>query len=141
MTNRGLNPTGTIVHSGFRVLYISALLLHLRVVMQLRQSEMLVRALQKVRLRYPDTRLLYVGEGQLSSDRQAVEEGAFRLGLSNAVTATGFLPMEQAWELVKRADISLPAIAPISVFLVSSPTKLIEYMVMAKCIIANELPE
>jgi hypothetical protein len=49
--------------------------------------------------------------------------------------------MEQAWELVKRADISLPAIAPISVFLVSSPTKLIEYMVMAKCIIANELPE
>ncbi|SFD95337.1 hypothetical protein [Nitrosomonas sp. Nm166] len=31
--------------------------------------------------------------------------------------------------------------APISVFLILSPTKLIEYMAMAKCIVANELPE
>ena len=116
-------------------------LLHLGIIMQLRQSEMLVRVLQQVRLRYPDARLLYVGDGQLPSDRQAIEKEASRLGLSNAVTVTGFLPMEQAWELVKRADICLSAIAPISVFLVSSPTKLIEYMAMAKCIVANELPE
>ncbi len=117
------------------------LLLHLGVIMQLRQSEILVRVLQRVRLRYPDARLLYVGEGQLSSDRKAVEEEAVRLGLSNAVTVTGFLPMEQAWEHVKHADICLSAIAPIPVFLVSSPTKLIEYMAMAKCVVANELPE
>ncbi|PSJ17038.1 glycosyltransferase [Nitrosomonas supralitoralis] len=117
------------------------LLLHLGVIMQLRQSEMMVRVLQRVRIRYPYARLLYVGEGQISSDRQAVEEEAARLGLSAAVTITGFLPMEEAWEHVKSADICLSAIAPIPVFLVSSPTKLIEYMAMAKCIVANELPE
>lgn len=116
-------------------------LLHLGTIMQLRQSEILVRVLQRVRLRYPDARLLYVGDGQLPSDRQAVEREASRLGLSTAVTVTGFLPREQAWELVKRADICLSAIAPIPVFQVSSPTKLIEYMAMAKCIVANELPE
>ena len=116
-------------------------LLHLGTIMQLRQSEMLVRVLQRVRSRYPDARLLYVGDGQLSSDRQAVEREASRLGLSAAVTVTGFLPREQAWELVKRADICLSAIAPISIFQVSSPTKLIEYMAMAKSIVANELPE
>lgn len=116
-------------------------LLHLGVIMRLRQSEMLVRVLQQVRLRYPDARLLYVGDGQLPSDRQAIEKEAFRLGLSAAVTVTGFLPMEQAWEQVKRADICLSAIAPIPVFLVASSTKLIEYMAMAKCIVANQLPE
>ena len=116
-------------------------LFHLGLIMQLRQSEILVRVLQRVRLRYPDARLLYVGDGQLPSDRQAVEEEASRLGLSNVVTITGFLPMEQAWALVKQADICLSAIAPIPVFLVSSSTKLIEYMAMAKCIVVNELPE
>ena len=116
-------------------------LLHLGLIMQLRQSEILVRVLQQVRLRYPDASLLYVGDGQIPSDRQAVEREASRLGLSDAVTITGFLPMEQAWALVRKADVCLSTIAPIPVFLVSSPTKLIEYMAMAKCIVASELPE
>ena len=117
------------------------LLLHLGLIMQLRQSEMLVRVLQRVRLRYPETRLMYVGDGYLSSDRQAVEEEASRLGLSDAVTVTGFLPMEQAWEFVKQADICFSPFYPIPVLLSTSPTKFIEYMAMAKCIVANEHPE
>lgn len=117
------------------------LLLHLGVIMQLRQSEMLVRVLQRVRLRYPDARLVYVGEGQIPSDRQTVEEEAARLGLSAAVSVTGFLPMEQAWQLVKKADICFSPFYPIPVLLSTSPTKLIEYMAMAKCIVANEHPE
>lgn len=119
----------------------SPLLLHLGIIMRLRQSEMLVRVLQRVRVHYPDARLLYVGEGQLLSDRQAVEEEAIRLGLSSAVTVTGFMPMEQAWELVKRADICFSPFYPVPVLLSTSPTKLIEYMAMAKCIVANEHPE
>lgn len=116
-------------------------LLHLGIIMKLRQSEMLVRVLQQVRLHYPSARLFYVGDGQLSSDRQAVEKEVSRLGLSDAVTITGFLPMEQAWELVKRADICFSPFYPIPVLLSTSPTKLIEYMAMAKCIVANEHPE
>jgi glycosyltransferase involved in cell wall biosynthesis len=116
-------------------------LLHLGTIMQLRQSEMLVRVLRRVREYYPHARLLYVGEGQLPNDRQAVENEAMQLGLSTAVSITGFLPMEQAWKKVKQADICISAIAPIPVFLASSPTKLIEYMAMAKCIVANEIPE
>lgn len=116
-------------------------LLYLGIIMQLRQSEMLVRVLQRVRLRYPNTQLMYVGDGQLPSDRQAVEREAFRLGLSDAVTVTGFLPMEQAWELVRKADICFSPFYPIPVLLSTSPTKLVEYMAMAKCIVANEHPE
>ena len=117
------------------------ILLHLGIIMKLRHSEMLVRVLQRVRVFYPAARLLYVGDGQLPSDRKAVEEEASRLGLLDAVTITGFLPMDEAWQLVKRADICFSPFYPTPVLLSTSPTKLIEYMAMAKCIVANEHPE
>ncbi|WP_242447244.1 glycosyltransferase [Nitrosomonas supralitoralis] len=101
-------PMGT--HTGLvgkaedaKVPYIHLpLLLHLGIIMQFRQSEMLVCVLQQERLRHPDPRQLYVGEGQLPSDRQAVEEEASLLKLSDAVTVTSFMPMEKAWELVNK---------------------------------------
>ena len=115
--------------------------MHLGVIQKIRHSDMLVRALGLVRRRYPGATLVYVGEGQQQADRQVVESEAARLGLGNAVTVTGFLPMETAWEYVKRADICFSPYYPIPVLLSTSPTKLIEYMAMAKCIVANEHPE
>ncbi|GKS70282.1 hypothetical protein W03_22860 [Nitrosomonas sp. PY1] len=117
------------------------LLLHLGLIMKMRKSEILVRVLHRVKSRYPGARLLYVGDGQMPSDSQAVEEEAIRLGLISDVTITGFLPMDEAWKLVKQADICFSPIYPSPVFLPASPTKLIEYMAMGKCIVANELPE
>lgn len=117
------------------------ILLYLGIILKLRQTEMLVRVLDKVRQRFPGARLVYVGEGQLPSDRQPVEDEARRLGLADAVTVTGFLPMEQAWEHVRDADICFSPFYPIPVLLSTSPTKLIEYMAMAKSIVANEHPE
>lgn len=116
-------------------------LLYLGIIMQLRQSEILVRVLHRVKTRYPGARLIYVGEGQNSDDRHAVENEAVRLGLMSDVTITGFLPMNEAWKLVKQADICFSPFYPVPVLLSTSPTKLIEYMAMAKCIIANEHPE
>lgn len=116
-------------------------LLYLGIILRLRHTEMLVRVLHLVRKKYPGAQLLYVGEGQLPSDRAAVELEAARLRLTDAVTITGFLPMEQAWQYVERADICFSPFYPIPVLLSTSPTKLIEYMAKAKCIVANEHPE
>lgn len=117
------------------------LLLYLGILLRLRQTEMLVRVLDKVRQRYPGARLRFVGEGQQPDDRKAIEDEATRLGLGDAVEVTGFLPMEQAWQHVKEADICFSPFYPIPVLLSTSPTKLIEYMAMAKCIVANDHPE
>jgi glycosyltransferase involved in cell wall biosynthesis len=117
------------------------LLLHLGIILRLRQTEMLVRVLAKVRQRYPAARLRYVGEGQHPSDRQAILDEAERLGLQDAVEVTGFLPTEQAWAHVKAADICFSPFYPIPVLLSTSPTKLVEYLAMAKCVVANEHPE
>ena len=119
----------------------SPLLLHLGLLMRLRQTEMLVRVLERVRRQYPGARLLYVGEGQEAQDRQAVEDEVRRLDLEDAVEITGFLPMEEAWRHVERADICFSPYYPIPVLQSTSPTKLIEYMAMAKCIVANHHPE
>ena len=48
---------------------------------------------------------------------------------------------QQAWEHVRRADICFSPFCPIPVLPSTSPTKLIEYLAMAKCIVANEHPE
>jgi glycosyltransferase involved in cell wall biosynthesis len=117
------------------------ILLHLGIILKLRQSEMLVRVLHRVRAKYPGARLCYVGEGQNATDRQAVHDEAARLGLVDAVEVTGFLPMQSAWKYVSTADICFSPFAPIPVLMSTSPTKLIEYMAMGKCIVANEHPE
>ena len=117
------------------------LLLYLGSLLRLRQTEMLVRVLDRVRQRYPDARLRFVGEGQQPDDRKAIVDEAARLGLSGAVEVTGFLPMEQAWQHVKDADICFSPLYPVPVLLAASPTKLIEYMALAKCIVANDHPE
>lgn len=117
------------------------LLLYLGVIMRLRDTQMLVRVLARVRIRYPGARLRYVGEGQTPQDRAAVEAVAADLGLSDAVEITGFLPMEQAWGHVREADICFSPFQPIPVLLSTSPTKLVEYLAMAKCVVANEHPE
>lgn len=116
-------------------------LLHLGLLMRLRQSEMLVRVLERVRQRYPGARLLYVGDGQAPADREAVEREVRRLGLESAVEITGFLPIQEAWRHVEAADVCFSPYYPIPVLQSTSPTKLIEYMAMAKCIVANDHPE
>lgn len=117
------------------------LILHLGVIMRLRQSEMLVRVLHRVRVRYPRARLRYVGEGQTPGDRTAVLREAGRLGLADAVEVTGFMPIEQAWQEVEKADICISPFFPIPVLMSTSPTKLIEYLAMAKCVVASDHPE
>lgn len=119
----------------------SPLLLYLGILLRLRQTEMLVRVLALVRKKYPLARLRYVGDGPHASDRQAILDEAIKLGLEQAVEVTGFLPMEEAWKHVKMADICFSPFYPIPVLESTSPTKLIEYLAMAKCVVANHHPE
>jgi glycosyltransferase involved in cell wall biosynthesis len=154
VVKEGINPSKlTPVPMGIRVEQIgnssdarapdtrAPLLLYLGILLRLRQTEMLVRVLALVRQRYPGAMLRYVGEGQQPNDRKAIVDEAERLGLVDAVEVTGFLPMEEAWMHVKAADICFSPFYPIPVLLSTSPTKLIEYMAMAKCVVANEHPE
>ena len=64
-----------------------------------------------------------------------------RLGIADRVVFTGALPRDEAFAYVRAADVCLSPIYPSPMLDVASPTKLVEYMALAKPVIANEHPE
>jgi glycosyltransferase involved in cell wall biosynthesis len=90
---------------------------------------------------HPDARLLMVGDGDRPNERESLERCARDLGIADRVRFTGFLPMDQAWELAAGAAVGLSPFFPDRVQRVASPTKLVEYMAMGRPVVCNDHPE
>ncbi|WP_250658138.1 glycosyltransferase family 4 protein [Alkalimarinus coralli] len=106
-----------------------------------RKLEFVVSVFAKVRDVLPHSMLYFVGDGDDPSDRKLLEFEAARLGVSNDVVFTGFLPREQALAYVKESDVCLSPFFPTPILNSTSPTKLIEYMAMGAAVVANDHPE
>lgn len=106
-----------------------------------RHLEILVEAFSLVRRRHPEATLLMVGEGDFPHERRELEQLAVQLGVADAVRFTGFLPMGDAWQLVMSSAVCVSPFAPSTTLDVASPTKLIEYLALAKPTVANQHPE
>ena len=106
-----------------------------------RRLEFLVRVLAKIREQNSSVRLMLIGSGENPEDESQIHEEATRLSVSDAVTVTGWLPMDEAWGLVQQADICLSPYFPTPILNSTSPTKLIEYMALGKATVANDHPE
>lgn len=116
-------------------------LLYLGTLIKVRRLDFVVRVLALVKKEVPDVRLLFVGDGDDASDRAILEAEVVRCGVEEAVEFTGFLPMDVAWKLVSAADVCLSPFYPTPILNSTSPTKLIEYMAMARPVVANDHPE
>jgi glycosyltransferase involved in cell wall biosynthesis len=108
---------------------------------RLRHLDFLVRALVRVKTAVPDARLYFVGQGDHPEDLPFLAGEVDRLGLGSSVVFVGQLPQAQALAYVREADVCVSPIFPAPTFQVASVTKLIEYMVMAKAVVANDHPE
>jgi glycosyltransferase involved in cell wall biosynthesis len=106
-----------------------------------RRLETIVDAFALVHQRFPESTLLFVGDGDVPSERRDLEARVSRLGLENAVTFTGFIPMAEAWCIVASANVCLSPFPPSVVQDTASPTKLVEYMALGKTVVANTHPE
>ena len=106
-----------------------------------RRLDFLVRVLAMVRKQYPQARLLLVGDGDDESERNLVTDEARRLGVEGAVEISGFLPRGDALRRVSEADVCLSPYYPTFVLQSTSPTKLVEYMALARPVVANDHPE
>ncbi len=106
-----------------------------------RQLDFLVRAHALVVAALPDAQLKFVGSGWMPDDEQLLRREAERLGLSRNVTITGWLPMPEAWQQVRRATLCVSPYLPVPILRSTSPTKLIEYMALGKPVVANDHPE
>ena len=106
-----------------------------------RQLDFIVRAHALVVKALPDARLEFVGSGWMPDDEQLLRREAERLGISGNVTITGWLPMRDAWQRVRRAALCVSPYLPVPILRSTSPTKLIEYMALGKPVVANDHPE
>ena len=77
----------------------------------------------------------------MPDDEQLLRREAERLGISRNVTITGWLPMPEAWQQVRRAALCVSPYLPVPILRSTSPTKLIEYMALGKPVVANDHPE
>lgn len=105
-----------------------------------RKIEFLLRSLSIVRSSIGRVRLILVGgrKDEIDGLRGYAEE----LGLLENVVFVGSVPYSEIPGYLAIADVGVSAIPPTPIFLVSSPTKVLETMGAGKPIVANrEIPE
>ena len=106
-----------------------------------RKMEFLICSFSKVLDHVPEAVLFMVGGGNYPSDISFLQNEADRLGISDSVVFTGFLPMKEAWSYVQKAQVCVSPFYPIPILNSTSPTKLVEYMGFGKPVVATNHPE
>jgi glycosyltransferase involved in cell wall biosynthesis len=130
----GMAAIGEPVASPPTIVYLGTLLRE-------RQLDFLVRAHALVVKEIPDAQLQFVGAGWMPDDEQLLRAEAQRLGIERSVAITGWLPMTDAWQHVRRSALCISPYLPVPILRSTSPTKLIEYMALGKPVVANDHPE
>ena len=116
------------------------IILYIGTMDQLRKLDMIIHAFSKIKgkCKY-NFKLLMVGDG---NDKSNLEKLSKSLGLENDILFTGEIPYFDVPNYIAASDICLCPVPPLSIYKVSSPTKLFEYMAMKKPVLANEeIPE
>lgn len=108
---------------------------------QARKLEHVIDALLQVRQTVPDARLLLIGEASTAGGTDALLAYAASLGLETAVRITGWLPSAEAWSLLASADAAISYVPRNTLFDVSSPTKLLEYLALGIASVGNDIPD
>jgi glycosyltransferase involved in cell wall biosynthesis len=106
-----------------------------------RRLELLIHAFSRVAERCSEATFWMVGDGDKPYERGSLEDLANKLGLSDRVVFTGHLPSDLALGHVRDAEVCVSPIYPSATLLQGSPTKLFEYMALAKPTVANHHPE
>lgn len=106
---------------------------------KIRETDIIIRAFSKIRKYKDNVKLLMVGEGD---DKPNLEELASKLGIQDDVIFTGQVSYFDIPYFIAAADVCLCPVPPLDIYKVSTPTKMFEYMVMKKPVVANrEIPE
>lgn len=96
----------------------------------------LLNAFASVVPRYPQARLVLVGDGP---QRQAMVELSAKLGIAASVHFTGSVAHTQVPAFMSMADIAVAPVSPMKQDLWLSPMKLFEYMASGTAIVATAL--
>lgn len=85
--------------------------------------------------------LVLVGDTEDAQYRIWLKARAEKAGVSGKVLWTGWLPMLQGWQYVRRAEIGLSPIPRGKLLDVGSPTKALEYLALGIPVVGNDNPD
>jgi glycosyltransferase involved in cell wall biosynthesis len=102
---------------------------------KMRHLDVLIHAFLRVRDSRGDVKLLMVGDG---TGRVDLEKLADELGIRGDVVFTGYVDFREVPDFIAAANLGISAVPPLDFYKVSSPIKMLEYMAMAKPVVANE---
>jgi glycosyltransferase involved in cell wall biosynthesis len=116
-------------------------IIYLGTMQMVRRIDFVIRVFKKVLTAVPEARLYMVGGSENKGDLDFLKAEAKRLNVEHAILFTGNLPREQALKLVRRTVVGVSPFFPTPILNSTSPTKLMEYMIMGTCVVANDHPE
>jgi glycosyltransferase involved in cell wall biosynthesis len=106
-----------------------------------RNLDFLVRVIKEVLKYEKKAKLILIGAGENPEDEEFLLREAELQKVEHAIVFTGYLPMSEAWEYIRRASVCVSPYFPTPILLSTSPTKLIEYMAMGIAVVGNNHPE
>lgn len=115
--------------------------LYLGRVARSRQSGFLLELAALLRRQEPEALLVIAGDAPSREEMAWMRGEIARLGLGAHVLLTGWLPQAEALGYAVRAEVGLSPIPRGTLFDVSSPTKLVEYLALGIPCVANDIPD
>ncbi len=132
------NRDGAAIRSKYH-LDDSEVIIYVGTLARARYLSVLIQAFAKVRKERKNVKLLMVGQG---NDEENLRRLAIELGVGDDVIFTGPVTHSEVPDFIAAADIGVSPVPPLSFYITSSPIKQVEYMAMAKPVVANEeIPE
>ncbi|MGZ5201213.1 MAG: glycosyltransferase [Telluria sp.] len=115
--------------------------LYLGRVARARKSDFLFDVADHLRAAMPESLLVIAGDAPSNDEMDWMRRELDRRGLADHVLLTGWLPQKTALGYAVRAEVGLSPIPRGTLFDVSSPTKLVEYLALGIPSVANDIPD
>jgi len=106
-----------------------------------RRLDFMIRAFKEVVIRRPDVKFDIIGSGNSPEDEALIDDEIVRLGLEDSVVRHGRLKPADAVTIMKRCAVCLSPYYSIEILNSTSPTKLVEYLALARPVVATSHPE
>ena len=116
-------------------------ILYLGRIAQARRSDFLLDVAERLKDAFPDLLLVMAGDAASHDEMAWMRTEIARRGIERHVLLTGWLPQRTALGYAVRAEVGLSPIPRSTLFDVSSPTKLVEYLALGIPSVANDIPD
>jgi len=115
--------------------------LYLGRIAQSRRSDFLLDVAEELKRQLPASLLVIAGDAPSSDEMAWMRRAITDRKLDDHVLLTGWLPQRTALGYAVRAEVGLSPIPRGTLFDVSSPTKLVEYLALGIPSVANDIPD